>query len=129
MLKKMKLLSFFAILFLTSCAQNKSTPKEIKVVGSISLLKPDTKTDLGYILVLREEEYDKNIIYNYFTAEVSGNDTLLLVRCRNRQESAAYFKVTHNKGQLPYQTEKITFEEYLRQKSAIRSIYNYKEEK
>src|ERR1035437_3553013 len=115
------------ILSLTGCSQPKG-PKVIKLVGKIALMKPDTKTDIGYILVIMEEEYEKNIIYNYYINEISGNDTLLVAKCRNKTDSAAYYKVNHNRGDLPFNSTKIDLKEYEQLKGTIKAKYHFKEQ-
>src|ERR1035437_290837 len=113
------------ILSLTGCSQPKR-PKVVKLVGKIALMKPDTKTEMGYILVMMEEEYEKNIIYNYYINEISGNDTLLVAKCRNNTDSAAYYKVNHNNGDLPFNSTKIDRKEYEHLKGALKSKYHFK---
>jgi hypothetical protein len=121
------LILLLPVLFsLSGCSQPKG-PKVIKLIGNIALMQPDTKTQMGYILVMIEEEYDKNIIYNYYISELSGNDTLLIAKCRNREDSAAYYKVTHNIGQLPFNAIKIDLKEYEQLKGTLKSKYHFKE--
>lgn len=126
MLRTINLCLFALVITLSACSQSVDNPKEINLVGDFFLSKPDNKIDKGYILVIREPEYDKNIIYNNYITEISGNDTLLLAECKTNSGVISYYKVSHNIGKEPFTSTQIDLEKYNALRKDIKFKFHYK---
>jgi hypothetical protein len=128
MVKTINILLLALIFTLSGCSQPTAKPNEINLVGNFFLAKPDNKIDKGYIFICREPEYDKNIIYNNYITEISGNDTLLVAECKTNLGVISYYKVIHNAGNLPFSSTQIDLEQYKNLKKELKSKYHYKKD-
>jgi|GEM_PF-4207470 len=125
MVRKFNTFLFAIVIALSACSQPTGKPREIRLVGDFFLSKPDNKVDKGYIFIFREPEYDKNIIYNNYITEISGNDTLLVAECKTNSGVISYYMVTHNVGNEPFTSTLIDLEKYKALKKEVKPKYHY----
>lgn len=117
-MKRNLLIFSFSLFGLFSC----NIIRDEKLVGDIYVVK--NSDDNKYHMVVYEGSINSNILEDY-VINVSGDDSILIVKCKNQNGDLIFYKVTHSIGKKPIRSNVISPQEFDKLNAELHKKYGF----
>jgi hypothetical protein len=114
-----------SILMIMSGCYDIFKEKEVRIVGSISVINPRNQEDKGYRMVEYKDDYNENLLNDYIV-NVAGDDSILLVKGIEKLNcNETYYLIHHVSGHDPITAQKIDEKDYFHFLNTFKARYHF----